>query len=76
MVGDIVSLVYTHPPGPPREAQQIVPIKLTAADELDLARNSRVVGGQRLSLLPGIDPNASNVRLVSDATAITRVLPH
>lgn len=47
--------------GPPREAQAIFPIKLTASGDVDLAKNSKVLGGQRLSLLENIDPNLSNV---------------
>lgn len=47
--------------GPPREAQSIFPIKLTKTDEVDLAKNNKVVGGSRLSVLPNIDPNPSNV---------------
>ncbi|WOO83240.1 AP-2 complex subunit alpha-2 [Vanrija pseudolonga] len=46
--------------GPPREAQQIFPIKLTSAGEVDLERNRRVLSGQRLTLLQNVDPNPSN----------------
>lgn len=47
--------------GPPREAQQIFPIKLTAEGNVDLERNARVMGGQRMSILPNIDHNPNNV---------------
>ncbi|KAK4689163.1 AP-2 complex subunit alpha, partial [Tremellales sp. Uapishka_1] len=47
--------------GPPREAQLIFPIKLTSNGDVDLAKNSKVVGGNRLSLLQNIDPNPSNL---------------
>lgn len=47
--------------GPPREAQLVFPIKLTSAGELDLAKNTKIMGGNRLSLLSGIDPNPNNV---------------
>lgn len=47
--------------GPPREAQLIYPIKLTSSGDLDLARNTKVMAGNRLSLLSGIDPNTNNV---------------
>lgn len=47
--------------GPPREAQLIFPIKLTKTDEVDLAKNNKVIAGSRMSILPNIDPNPSNV---------------
>jgi hypothetical protein len=34
---------------------------LTLGGDLDLAKNSKVVGGNRMSLLSGIDPNTNNV---------------
>lgn len=46
--------------GPPREAQQIFPITLTAANEVDLDHHSKVLAGHRLSVLKGVDPNQSN----------------
>ena len=55
--------------GPPREAQKIFPIKLTSAGEVDLARNARVMSGNRFKILTGIDPNITNVsccRIPSD----------
>lgn len=48
-------------PGAPREAQKIFPIKLTKAEEVDLAKTGKVMSGSRLSVLSGIDPNPSNV---------------
>lgn len=47
--------------GPPREAQQIFPIKLTAEGGVDLERNKRVMAGQRVSVLDNIDQNPNNV---------------
>lgn len=47
--------------GPPREAQGVIPIKLTDAGNLDLARQQKVVAGHRLNILEGIDPNTNNI---------------
>nr|XP_018261682.1 AP-2 complex subunit alpha [Kwoniella dejecticola CBS 10117]OBR83840.1 AP-2 complex subunit alpha [Kwoniella dejecticola CBS 10117] len=47
--------------GAPREAQQIFPIKLTSSNEVDINRNSRIVSGNRLSVLSGIDPKPENI---------------
>ncbi|GAA6042831.1 hypothetical protein JCM8097_004450 [Rhodosporidiobolus ruineniae] len=48
--------------GPPREAQQIFPIAVEAGTgRVDVAKNRRVVGGTRMGVLDGIDPNANNV---------------
>ncbi|GAA5864008.1 hypothetical protein JCM8547_005307 [Rhodosporidiobolus lusitaniae] len=48
--------------GPPREAQRIFPIVLDpASGKVDVAKQRRVVGGVKLGVLDGIDPNASNV---------------
>lgn len=44
--------------GAPREAQQIFPIP---AGGVDTEKNRRVVGGARLGVLEGIDPNPNNV---------------
>jgi AP-2 complex subunit alpha len=42
---------------------------MTSAGEVDLARNSKVMSGNRYSLLQGIDPNPSNVSISrSEAT--------
>ncbi|BGP37473.1 hypothetical protein JCM10449v2_001379 [Rhodotorula kratochvilovae] len=43
--------------GAPREAQQVFPIP----NGVDAEKNRRVVGGARLGVLEGIDPNPSNV---------------
>ncbi|KAL1670345.1 adaptin N terminal region-domain-containing protein [Schizophyllum commune] len=47
--------------GPPREAQQVFPIDLTAGGQLDLAKNRMVVGGNHFQLLDEIDPNKNNL---------------
>ncbi|WVR09438.1 hypothetical protein IAU60_006505 [Kwoniella sp. DSM 27419] len=47
--------------GAPREAQQIFPIKLGPAGEVDVGRNSRIIAGNRLSVLGGIDPKPENI---------------
>lgn len=47
--------------GPPREAQQIFPIRLAENGEIDTARNEKVIAGQSMSLLRGIDPNPNNI---------------
>jgi AP-2 complex subunit alpha len=47
--------------GPPREAQRIFPIKLTASGSVDTGKNSAVVAGSRLAVLEGIDPNPVNI---------------
>ncbi|WWC90553.1 uncharacterized protein L201_005489 [Kwoniella dendrophila CBS 6074] len=47
--------------GAPREAQQIFPIKLTSSNDVDISRNKRIVSGNRLSVLGGIDPKPENI---------------
>lgn len=47
--------------GPPREAQSIFTVPLTAAGELDHARYNVVIGGQRFKVLPDVDPNPNNM---------------
>ncbi|GAA5898887.1 hypothetical protein JCM6882_004023 [Rhodosporidiobolus microsporus] len=48
--------------GPPREAQKIFPIALDAqTGKVDVAKNRRVVGGTKMGVLDGIDPNANNI---------------
>ncbi|CAK9785403.1 Adaptor protein complex AP-2 alpha subunit [Cutaneotrichosporon oleaginosum] len=49
--------------GPPREAQQIFPIKLTESGDVDVERNRRIMAGQRVSVLPNIDHNPNNMVL-------------
>lgn len=47
--------------GPPRESQLVFPITLTEGGGLDLQRYRQVIGGHRLNLLDGIDPNPNNL---------------
>ncbi|GAA5836838.1 hypothetical protein JCM11251_005801 [Rhodosporidiobolus azoricus] len=47
--------------GPPREAQKIFPIALDSSGKVDVAKNRRVVGGTKMGVLDGIDPNPNNV---------------
>jgi len=47
--------------GPPRESQLIFPITLTEEGGLDLQKYRQVIGGHRLNLLDGIDPNLNNL---------------
>ncbi|KAJ7038202.1 adaptin N terminal region-domain-containing protein [Mycena alexandri] len=47
--------------GPPREAQNVFPVELTSAGQLDLVKNRQVVGGHRLNVLDEIDPNPNNI---------------
>ncbi|KAH9178720.1 Adaptor protein complex AP-2 alpha subunit [Lactarius sanguifluus] len=46
--------------GPPREAQGIFPVNLTSSGELDRERQQHVILGQKLSILPDVDPNPNN----------------
>ncbi|WVQ79744.1 hypothetical protein IAT38_001844 [Cryptococcus sp. DSM 104549] len=46
--------------GPPREAQKIFPIKLGSGG-VDVARNKRIISGNRLTLLQGIDSKPENL---------------
>jgi len=47
--------------GPPRESQLIFPITLTDEGGLDLHKYRQVIGGHRLNILDGIDPNPNNL---------------
>ncbi|WRT68596.1 uncharacterized protein IL334_005574 [Kwoniella shivajii] len=47
--------------GAPREAQQIFPIRLTSSNDVDIPRNSRIIAGNRLAVLSGIDPKPENI---------------
>lgn len=47
--------------GAPREAQKVFPIVLDAQGLVDVGKNRRVVGGTRLGVLDGIDPNPNNI---------------
>ncbi|KAH9044488.1 Adaptor protein complex AP-2 alpha subunit [Lactarius pseudohatsudake] len=46
--------------GPPREAQGIFPVNLTSSGELDRERQQQVILGQKLSILPDVDPSPNN----------------
>ncbi|GAA5894570.1 Apl3p [Sporobolomyces salmoneus] len=46
--------------GPPREAQKIFKIQVDSSSGVDVAKQQRVVGGIKMGLLPGVDPNPSN----------------
>lgn len=46
--------------GPPREAQSVFPIDLNGS-QLDLKKHRDVVSGNKLNVLPDIDPNPSNI---------------
>ncbi|GAA6011448.1 hypothetical protein JCM11491_002790 [Sporobolomyces phaffii] len=49
--------------GPPREAQKIFKISVDAgagAAGVDVGKQQRVVGGVKMGLLPGVDPNPTN----------------
>jgi AP-2 complex subunit alpha len=52
-------------PGAPREAQQIFPIRLTASGDVDITRNTKIVAGNRVTVLPNVDPSPTNVSLPS-----------
>jgi len=47
--------------GGEREAQQVFPVALTSAGQLDIPRHRQVVSGHRLNLLDDIDPNPNNL---------------
>ncbi|GEM09124.1 AP-2 complex subunit alpha [Rhodotorula toruloides] len=47
--------------GAPREAQQIFGIALDSSGKVDATKNRRIVGGTRLGVLDGIDPNPNNI---------------
>lgn len=47
--------------GAPREAQKIFGFKLSSSGEVDVQRMRKIVGGSRMQVLDGIDPNALNV---------------
>ncbi|KAK4052156.1 hypothetical protein OIV83_002451 [Microbotryomycetes sp. JL201] len=46
--------------GPPREAQKIFPMRLSADGKVDVDRQRRVIGGSKFGLLDGVDPNRNN----------------
>lgn len=47
--------------GPPRESQTIFNIVLTAANQLDLEKNKKVVSGHHFAILEDVDPNLNNI---------------
>jgi hypothetical protein len=47
--------------GPPREAQKIFPIQLLENGDVDIARNKKIVQGQKFEILGKVDPNPVNV---------------
>jgi AP-2 complex subunit alpha len=47
--------------GAPREAQEVFPIDLTDAGQLELTKHRNVVSGHRLNILDEIDPNPNNL---------------
>lgn len=47
--------------GAPREAQQIFPIRLTSANEVDISRNTKIVAGNRVTVLQKVDPSPTNI---------------
>ncbi|KAF8168096.1 adaptin N terminal region-domain-containing protein [Crassisporium funariophilum] len=47
--------------GGDREAQNVFPIDLTSAGQLDITKHRQVVSGHRLNLLDDIDPNPNNL---------------
>jgi len=47
--------------GPPREAQSVFPIDLTSSGELDHDRYKQIISGQKLGILPDVDPNLNNL---------------
>ncbi|GAA6059163.1 hypothetical protein JCM10212_005508 [Sporobolomyces blumeae] len=46
--------------GAPREAQKIFKIHVDPSTGVDVAKQQRVVGGIKMGLLPGVDPNPKN----------------
>ena len=61
----VLTRVWADHVGAPREAQQIFPIRLTSAGEVDIARNTKIVSGHRVTVLPNVDPSPTNVSLTS-----------
>jgi len=47
--------------GGEREAQQVFPVALTSAGQLDITKHRQVVSGHCLNLLDDIDPNPNNL---------------
>jgi len=47
--------------GPPRESQLVFPVALTEGGGLDQEKYRQVIGGHRINLLDGVDPNPNNL---------------
>lgn len=47
--------------GPPREAQSIFPVRLDPNNNVDTAKQQKIVSGSRFQLLTELDPNPNNV---------------
>lgn len=47
--------------GPPREAQQIFPIRLGASGNIESAKQQKIVVGSRFHVLSDVDPNPNNI---------------
>ncbi|KZW02214.1 Adaptor protein complex AP-2 alpha subunit [Exidia glandulosa HHB12029] len=47
--------------GPPREAQNVFPITLDAAGQVDTPRHRKIIAGHRFHVLDGLDPNPVNI---------------
>ncbi|PWN51031.1 putative alpha-adaptin C [Violaceomyces palustris] len=46
--------------GPPRETQKIFPFRLGQTGDIDVHRQRRLIGGARMQILEGVDPNPVN----------------
>jgi len=47
--------------GPPREAQQIFPIRLDSSGNIESTKQQKIVSGSRFQILPDVDPSPSNI---------------
>jgi AP-2 complex subunit alpha len=47
--------------GPPREAQQIFPIRLDSSGSVESTKQQKIVLGSRFQILPDVDPNPTNI---------------
>lgn len=47
--------------GPPREAQQIFPIRLDSSGHIESTKQQKIVSGSRFQILPDVDPSPSNI---------------
>lgn len=46
--------------GPPREGQQIYPIKLDSEGQIPVAKHTKILSGMKMGILEGIDPKPTN----------------